>query len=143
MTRITSQDTSVVHLRTMALGFVAGPLTWGVYFLAGYVFIEAACKSDFLRFSFLGLSGISVVILGLTFVAFLVVLFAGWWAYGKWREARPESTTSAGDGPFEIQEGELAEGHIRFMTFVGLLLSGLFAIVILLTGLAVFFLQPC
>ena len=141
MAQTTSPDVNIPHFRRMALGFVAGPLTWGIYFLAGYMLIEVACKSEAFGFSFLGLSGVSAVILGLTVAALLIVLFFAWWTYRKWQERRTEVHQSDG-GPF-ADSSWLAEGHVRFMTFVGLLLNVLFAVIILFTGLAVFFLQPC
>jgi hypothetical protein len=126
----------------MALGFLAGPSAWIIYFMAGYLLIEAACKSAAFGFALMGLSGVSAIIFGLTIVSLLIVCFAGWWTYHRWRAHRAERPNSESGGPFE-GSGWLAEGHIRFMTFVGLLLNGLFATVILITGLAVFFLQPC
>lgn len=137
MTETASQDTNITHFRTMTLGFIAGPLTWGIYFLAGYLLIEAGCKSELFGLSLLGLSGISTAVLGLTIIALSIVLFAGWWSYRTWRDRRDEVPGTDNGGPFEGGSW-LADGYVRFMTFVGMLLNVLFAVVIIFTGLAVF-----
>jgi hypothetical protein len=117
------------------LGLLAGPLTWVVYFTIGYLLVEAVCKSDFLSFSLFGLTALSAIILLLTVIGLFITIYASFFNYRKWQQ-----TPEKGSQDFDDQ---LGHRPARFMTLAGLLLSGLFALIILLTGVSVFILRPC
>jgi hypothetical protein len=117
------------------LALLAGPLTWAAYFIIGYLLIETVCKSDFLNFSLFGFSAVSVIILSLTLVGVAITLYAGFSNYRKWKQSPREETLDFGQ--------DLENKPWRFMALSGLLLSGLFTLLILLTGVSVFILRPC
>jgi hypothetical protein len=117
------------------LGLLAGPIIWSVYFLAGYGLTEFVCKLGLLEFRILGLPALSAIIAGLTVAALLVTLYAGFLAYRRWQQV-------AADEPGEGQPSRLEENS-QFMALAGVLLNGLFALTILLTGVPVFFLPAC
>jgi hypothetical protein len=121
--------------RPLWLGLLAGPLTWIVYFIAGYSLVEIVCKSGVLGFYLLGLSAVSAIILILTAIGLFITIYASFFNYRKWQQA-PEKGSVDLDDQF---------GHkpVRFMALAGLLLSGLFTLIILLTGISVFILRPC
>jgi hypothetical protein len=134
MTSITPQTYSG-HLRSLWFGLLAGPIAWSIYFLVGYGLTEFVCKLGQLEFRIWGLAALSAIIMGLTLVALLVTLYAGFLAYRNWQRVKE-------DEPEEVQPSP-PEENSRFLALVGLLLSGLFSLVILLTGIPTFFLSPC
>ncbi|HXV97953.1 MAG TPA: hypothetical protein VEC93_05985 [Anaerolineae bacterium] len=127
--------TDARQLRWLWFGLLAGPLVWGVYFLGGYGLTEFVCKLGLLKFRILGLPALSATIVGLTMAALLVTLYAGFLAYRNWQQV-------AAVEPGEGQPNRLEENS-QFMTLAGVLLNGLFALTILLTGLPAFFLPSC
>ncbi len=128
--------------RSLVIGMLAGPVVWIVYFMIGYVLIEAACKTPLFGFSLAGLMGISIIVIGLTLVALVVLVWTGRMAYHHWLQLRdvvePET-----EGEASFSSEWLSVGHGRFMAFTGLLLNSLFAIIIFATGLPALLLWPC
>ena len=131
VTQATPQQTTY----SLWLGLLAGPLTWVVYFILGYLLVEAVCKTGFLNISLLGLTALSAIILLLTVIGLFITLYTSFFNYRKWRQA-PEKGNLDFDDP-------LGHRPARFMALAGLLLSALFALIILLTGVSVFILRPC
>src|SRR5688500_11353958 len=130
ITQAAPQDT-----RSLWLGLLAGPLTWAVYFILGYLLVEAVCKTDFLSFSLFSLPALSDIILLLTVIGLFITIYASFFNYRKWRQALEK-------GSLDLDE-QLGPGPARFMALAGLLLGGLFTLIILLTGVSVFVLRPC
>lgn len=127
---VSRQDT-----RSLWLGALAGPITWSVYFMIGYLLVEVVCNSDFLDFSLFGMAAISALIIALTVVGLGVTIYAGFINYQKWRQPSEEDELDFGE--------QLGNKPARFMALSGLLLCGLFTLVILLTGIPAFVLRPC
>ena len=127
-----TQATPQQAARSLWLGLLAGPLTWAVYFILGYLLVEAVCKAGFLNIS---LFGLTALILLLTVIGLVITLYASLYNYRKWQQA-PEKGSLDFDDP-------LGHKPARFMALAGLLLSGLFGLIILLTGISVFILRPC
>lgn len=125
-------SSSAPNLWALWFGLLAGPLVWSVYFIAGYGLVEFACKLGLLQFNLLGLNAIAAAIIGLTLIALLVTLYAGLLAYQKWQQVRRD----------ELDSGQAEKSRV-FMAQAGVLLSGLFALLILLTGIPAFILRPC
>lgn len=122
--------------RLLWLGLLSGPIIYSVYFLAGYLFVEISCRTGLLQSHLWGISMISVVVLVLTLLALTLTLFVGFLAYRRWRQMEERDVKS-------VEHGRLAEGPEQFMTFAGFVLNGLFAIIILLTGIPALLLWPC
>ena len=121
--------------RSLWLGLLTGPLTWAVYFILGYLLVEAVCKTDFLSFSLFGLTALSAIILLLTVLGLFITLYACFFNYRKWQQALEKGSQDFDD--------QLGHRPARFMALAGLLLGGLFTLIILLTGASVFILRPC
>lgn len=132
---VTQTTAQQPNARALWRGFLAGPITWIVYFMIGYLLVEVVCKSDFLNFSLLGFPAVSAIILLLTIISVFITLYSGFANYRKWQQA-------PGDKGLDFTE-QLDPGPVRFMALAGLLLSGLFALIILMTGISVFMLRPC
>jgi len=116
--------------------WLAGPLAWVVYFIIGYGLTEFACKGGFLNYSLLGLNALSTVVIILTLVALGVTLYTGFLSYRMWQKPNKEKAA-------EFSEPARSEDASRFMIFSAMILNAFFAIIILLTGLPAFYLQPC
>lgn len=126
------------YSRTLWVQLLAGPVLWSIHFIVSYLFIEAACQAGW-NFAILGMSGLSFVVIVLTILAVLGTILFAFKSYRGWRtihhDRRLRDQVREGSGWFE--------GPVDFMYFSGLLLSILFAVVILMVGLPALFLQPC
>lgn len=142
MTTASPTQDHLPSARSLVIGMLAGPVVWIVYFMIGYLLIEAACKTPLFGFSLAGLRGISIVVIGLTLVALAVVVWAGRMAYHNWQQLRHEVEPET-EAETALSAEWLSVGHGRFMAFTGLLLNSLFAIIIFATGLPALLLWPC
>lgn len=122
------------RLWSLWFGLMGGPVVYSLYFLAVYFLAEAACMADLLRYRLLGLEAISFWVLLLTLVAAALTGYGTWLAYHIWCETR---------NPVGQGAGQAQRSYQPFMAFIGLWLSGLFTVVILLTGLPALFLVLC
>ena len=110
----------------MWFGLLAGPIAWSLRLLIGYPLVPVACEQG------------TSILLHLVSAGFLLVTLAGavvaWWSY---RQARDETRTAReGADAWTVE-------RTRFMALLGLLVSGLFALVIVAEWLTVFFTDPC
>ena len=127
-----------IDSRRLWVQLLAGPILWSVHFLVSYLIVEAACQSGW-GFTLLGMSGLSFLVIVLTVLAVLGTVFFAFKSYRGWRSFHGERGLQ---DQFRDYSGWF-EGPVDFMYFSGLLLSVLFAIVILMVGLPALFLQPC
>jgi hypothetical protein len=116
---------------------LGGPILWSAHFLATYNWVEFACRANLLVLdsTILGLTVLSWSVLVLTFLAVLAALYVGWSAYQSWQRLRKMQEKNELDS-------WAVESH-RFMAFSGIVLSALFSLVILLTGIPALILEPC
>jgi len=116
---------------------LGGPILWSAHFLISYAWVEFACrvKPLVLVSTVLGFSVLSWSVLIFTLLAVLAASYVGWSAYRSWLRIRKSKETN------ELESWGVESR--RFMAFSGILLSALFALVILLTGLPVLALRPC
>ncbi|MEZ4682605.1 MAG: hypothetical protein R2932_51200 [Caldilineaceae bacterium] len=112
--------------RGLWLGLLSGPVVYALYFIVGYLLAEATCQGTVLR---IRAANLVWVIGGLTTLATLLTMIFLWLSYRRWRHHR-EAEDAVGDA-------------LAFMAFSGLLLNGLFALLIVVTGVAVFFIDNC
>jgi hypothetical protein len=108
-----------------------------VHFLISYAWVEYACRMRLLVLdsTILGLTLLSWSILLLTLIAVLAVLYVGWSAYRSSRRISESKKTN------ELESWGVESR--RFMALSGILLSALFSLVILLSGLPALVLGPC
>jgi hypothetical protein len=122
--------------RALLLAFLAGPIIWSIYHLAGYILGEFGCRARFLTGRLMGLPLLSIVLIGLAIVALLATLYAAYWSYQRWRLMREE--------PGWVDEyGRFSEGRAQFLLFSAVLLNTLFASIILMAGISLLLLEPC
>ena len=131
-------STFLSHLnRSPWFHLLGGPILWSAHFLVSYAWVEFACRVSLLVLdsTILGLTVLSWSVLILTILAVLATVYVGWSAYRSWLRIRESKETD-----------ELASWGVesrRFMALSGILLSALFSLVILLSGLPVLVLGPC
>lgn len=131
-----SQDLppGVARRRLWWLRLLAGPIIYGVYFVLAYLTVEAACRTGWLRFTVAvngaDTNGITVTLLVLTVAAAAAVLISLAATALRWQRLGREARSEAVDAD-------------RFVTQVGMLLDGLFLLLILATGAPVVLLAPC
>ena len=114
-------------------GLAAGPLVWALYHMLVYAVVSLACKWNMFQWQVLGLSGARFILIALTLVSVGVVAYAGWLSWRGWQRLRGETT----------REGDPPGGRFSFMAFLGLLLSGLFTVTIVVTGVPALVLDLC
>ncbi|GJG86952.1 hypothetical protein tb265_21330 [Gemmatimonadetes bacterium T265] len=125
-----------VRLPALWAGLFAGPLLWGAQTLANYAVVAHGCypTSTPRATPTFGVWGLAVAV---SVVAALGTAAAGAVALRSWRATREET-----GGPTESLL-DTAEGRTRFMAMTGLVLSGLFLLAVLATGLPLFMVRPC
>lgn len=121
--------------RLLWFGLLTGPIVWSVYFLVVYAIVEVACWAGLQGSDLEGLNALSFIVLGLTFAALLITFYFGFLAYRTWQRMSRHTANYAGQSQAEQRSG--------FMAFAGVLLSGLFALTILLNGIPALILRPC
>jgi hypothetical protein len=125
-----SPPISTPAFRSVATRLLAAPVSYSLYFLIGYFGVEIACTLGFLQFSVAGMNAMVLTVLGLTALTLVVILLFGWPAYRQWRRARDIPDESGGDAE-------------RFAAAAGTGLALFFALLTVLTGVAVLTLNPC
>lgn len=121
--------------RTLWLGMFFSPVVWSIYHLTGYFLVEASCMTTLFGFRVGGISGLLLALIVLTVVALAAMIWNAWWSYRSWRHFAALSP----DEEFPLQ----AYDRDEFMALSGLLLSGTFILLILLTAYPFFVLEPC
>lgn len=108
-----------------------GPVVYSVYFLIGYLFVEATCEADLLTFTLFGLDMISFTVIVLTVLAAAVT------GYGLFLSLRIWRRTHGVDDPADDT------GYVPFMAFTGAWMSGLFTVVTVVTGVPALYVVLC
>ena len=114
---------------TLAYSILVGPILWFVHFVFVYALSEFGCRANFTNWWYFPPETIRASIILVTIPVLVLVAVGGFMAYGSWKRLgrRPE---------IEV-EGEY------FLSATGILLSGLFIFVILMTAAPSFILNVC
>lgn len=111
----------------------AGPVLWSVHLVASYALVSIACRWGLLQSELLGITGLRLVLLVFTVIAALVVFYAGFLAYGNWRDIRDNE-----------RDGEPLENNRHlFMVYSALILNGLFFAILLVSLVPIMYLNLC
>ena len=104
---------------------LAGPVIWYAYFWLVYLLTEGVCRLGGFDFEIMGLTGLSFVTMTVTAGASALTVISGRRSYSAWREGPLDGSGQTG------------------MAFAGLVLSGIFLLSVLATGLPALVLEPC
>jgi hypothetical protein len=108
----------------LPFSFFAGPAAWALQILIGYVLSTLACQS-----------GSKVWIYILSAAVALIVIVSGFLAFRTWRDyARGRQALTDMEADISRQE---------WVALAGTLLSTMFLLPILMTGIGIIFLNPC
>ena len=121
-----------VRDRTLWFGVGAGVTVWGIHFFVTYALVDQVCRRNWLNFTVIGLSGTQFVLLLLTLIGVAIGGAAGIISYWHWRRLRAEGDSFAPES-----------GRYRFMMFSGMVLSILFAALMVLTVIPSFVVPLC
>jgi hypothetical protein len=113
------------HARATFVGLLAGPVIWIAHFMFAYVVAEAGCTGDGKGLEFFDPPVTSIATLVATGVACLGCLANARRSFRRWR--------GTAGGPEEAPESHGDDGAL---SFVGFLLSGLFFVATLMTGIS-------
>ena len=104
-------------------GVLVGPVVWLVQFQTNYTLVTLTCNHDHLW----ALHAVSVL-------ALLLTAGAGFLAWGNWQDVGGDAGQNEGAG---------VRPRSRFMSALGLLVSGMFFLVILAQWIASWVFGPC
>ena len=124
---MTGSTTSQAN-RTSAATWImllAGPTIWYVYFWVVYLLAESVCRRGGLDFTVIGMAGLSLLTIAITVAASALMRHRRPPKLLIWREEDVAATGRAG------------------LSFAALVLSGIFLLAVLATGLPALGLEPC
>jgi len=129
MTTTSVDESSNRPFLGMFLVTLIGPLSWGVFFLAGYLTAEASCFLGLFQRTAAGLDLLVVIDAALGLVATLISGLSAVYAFRRWRRERAT--------------GSETENVNAFLALMAALLGALFALANLTTAFSFIFLAPC
>ncbi len=117
--------TSPADSRLLGFVFVCGPVVWGLQLLVGYLLVSLSC-----------IYGNKIQIYALSAATFVLTLIALGLAVANWRRYVRNGHTHVGDL-------DAPDDNRDFIITSGVLLSGIFLLLIAVTGIVAIFLSPC
>lgn len=108
---------------------LVGPIAYSVFFVIGYLLVEAACRTGILLKQVAGIPLALLLVVALGLLTLALIAYGGIRAYRAWSTWRDQDL--------------LAEGRDEFMALAALILVALFGLATVLTALSVLVLEPC
>ncbi|HXF63967.1 MAG TPA: hypothetical protein VNK95_20245 [Caldilineaceae bacterium] len=118
--------------RSVATMLLGAPAIYSIYFVAGYFLAEISCSLGLLQFELAGMNAMILIELVLAVLALAAIVGLAWRPYRRWRREPPRAS-----------RGEPGGNTNRFAAAAGLWLSLYFALLTVLTGVAVLVVIPC
>ncbi len=103
-------------------GLLAGPVAWVIHLFASYLLVPVSCDH-----------ATKLPLYLVTLLTAAVSAAAGVWALASWRQSGVGDATQIGG----------TGGRSGFLALVGVLISGLFTVLIMAEGVPNLFLNPC
>jgi hypothetical protein len=120
--------------RGLLFGLLAAPIAWATLHMFDYLWIETACQAGLLGGTLAGLGGVAWVVLAATLIALVVAVVAGILSFRRWRALRDAQAA---------RDLDPVEARSSFLALSGVLVSALFALLIVMTGVPVLLVAPC
>lgn len=118
-------------------GMVLAPLAWALEVLVGYALAAHACYPADVALATPTWAALRTVVDGVSLALWMLLFVGGAIAWSNWKATRPESNV---DHHHILQSGD---GRPRFMALCGLIVSGLFAVVLLFTSVGILWVPSC
>jgi hypothetical protein len=134
-----------VGLGQLWFGVAGGPVLWALYHMLVYGASSLACKWGWLTGTvILGMSAARLLMVAMTLLFTAIVAYAGFLSFGAWKRLRGEEHDRRDQRhSSESERSTEPAGRFRFMALSGVLLSGLFAVTILMNVFPVLMLDLC
>ena len=116
---------------------VLAPLAWALEVLIGYSLAAHACYPNDVALATPTWSDLRVIVEGVSMVLWLLLFVGAGIAWSNWKATRPQSNV---DPHRIVQSGD---GRPRFMALCGVIVSGLFALVLLFTSVGILWVPSC
>lgn len=118
-------------------GMVIAPFAWSLQMLVGYGLTAHACFPTEMALGAPLWPHLRVIVGGVSVALWLLLLVGCAIAWANWKATRAHSDATSDD---IIQSGD---GRPRFMALCGVVVSGLFAIVLLFTSVGILWVPSC
>lgn len=118
-------------------GMVVAPLAWALEVLIGYSLAAHACYPTDVALAAPTWAGLRTIVDGVSIALWLLLLAGGAIAWANWKATRAQSNA---DAHGMIQSGD---GRPRFMALCGVIVSALFAVVLLFTSVGILWVPSC
>ncbi len=133
----TKSDRSGPGVVRLFAGMVIAPFAWALQMLVSYALAAHACYPTEVALAAPLWPHLRIIVGGVSIVLWLVLLVGCAIAWANWKATRPHSDTAPGQ---IMQSGD---GRPRFMALCGVVVSALFAIVLLFTSIGILWVPSC
>jgi hypothetical protein len=132
-----SPDSHVPGVARLFAGMVLAPLAWALEVLIGYSLAAHACYPTDVALVAPTWSNLRAVVEGVSIALWLLLFVGAAIAWSNWKATRPQSNVE----PHRIVQS--GDGRPRFMALCGVVVSGLFAVVLLFTSVGILWVPSC
>jgi hypothetical protein len=132
-----SPDSHVPGVARLFAGMVLAPLAWALEVLIGYSLAAHACYPTDVALAAPTWSNLRAVVEGVSIALWLLLFVGAAIAWSNWKATRPQSNVE----PHRIVQS--GDGRPRFMALCGVVVSGLFAVVLLFTSVGILWVPSC
>jgi len=132
-----SPDSRVPGVARLFAGMVLAPLAWALEVLIGYSLAAHACYPTDVALAAPTWSNLRAVVEGVSIALWLLLFVGAAIAWSNWKATRPQSNVE----PHRIVQS--GDGRPRFMALCGVVVSGLFAVVLLFTSVGILWVPSC
>jgi hypothetical protein len=132
-----SPDSHVPGVARLFAGMVLAPLAWALEVLIGYSLAAQACYPTEVALAAPTWSNLRAVVEGVSIALWLLLFVGAAIAWSNWKATRPQSNVE----PHRIVQS--GDGRPRFMALCGVVVSGLFAVVLLFTSVGILWVPSC
>jgi hypothetical protein len=130
-------DTRVPGVARLFAGMVLAPLAWALEILIGYALAAHACYPTDVALAAPTWSSLRTIVEGVSAALWLLLFVGCVIAWTNWKATRPQSDAKAD------KVNQSGDGRPRFMALCGVIVSGLFAIVLLFTSVGILWVPSC
>jgi hypothetical protein len=130
-------DTRDPGVAKLFAGMVVAPLAWALEMLVGYTLAAHACYPADVALAAPTWANLRMTIEGVSIALWLLLFVGVAIAWSNWKATRRQSNV---DPHRMVQSGD---GRPRFMALCGVIVSGLFTIVLLFTSIGILWVPTC
>jgi len=130
-------DTRAPGVVKLFAGMVVAPLAWALEMLVGYTLAAHACYPADTALAAPTWTNLRAIVEGVSIALWLLLFVGVAIAWSNWKATRLQP------GVDPRRMGQPGDGRPRFMALCGVIVSGLFAIVLLFTSVGILWVPTC